>query len=104
MSDQFDGFYRCHRCTCCFMSLHDLAVHQTRGKYSPVNKKTKSLTVKAIEELGWKRFRSGKGEWIFKSSAPNLAKMILQRGKVVMNGHEYRVSANKFINRRKISF
>lgn len=104
MVNQFDGFYRCHRCKSCFVSLQDLAIHQTRGKCSPPNRTTESLTVKAIEGLGWKSFRNGKGEWIFKSSAPNLDKMIMQRGKVVMNGYEYRVSANKFINRYRIRF
>ena len=54
MENQFDGFYRCHRCRSCFVSLHDLAIHQTRGKCSPPNRTTDSLTVKAIEGLGWK--------------------------------------------------
>jgi len=66
--------------------------------------KTDSVSLKAVESLAWKRFRNGNGEWIFKDSAPGLAKMIEVRGVVEMNGWKYELSGGKFIVRRRAVF
>jgi len=93
--------YKCQHCPCQFASLHDLAVHTARGRCEPRKVETDSARAEDIEQLGWKPFRNGKGEWIFKKFAPSLARMIELRGRVDLNGYEYRISADKFINRRR---
>jgi len=64
----------------------------------------KSQDVEGLDNLPWKQYKDGRGEWIFENEAPQSLLEKLSKGRAVINGYVYDFSSGRngkrFVRRR----
>lgn len=88
---------QCPKCKAFFGNSYDFSRHNCM-----VSQKKEVLIPQIIETLGWRQFKHGNGEWIFRDNVPELAEWIKEKGPQILRGYKYRLSGKKFLVRKKI--
>ncbi|HDI46403.1 MAG TPA: hypothetical protein ENF82_01185 [Candidatus Methanomethylia archaeon] len=65
-----------------------------------------SVSGEVLEELNWRSYPSGEGEWIFADEAPaSLLRTLSERGSVTISGYRYTLRegrTKRFVARKKV--